>query len=152
MNYTIEKLKDSSIVYMRNIGPYGGPNNFKMMADLKGWISNNNLQKDLASYGIWGMALDNPQQTPPEECRYDLILCISNQDQSNSEVKVRQFKGGNYAVFTIPHTTEEVQQFWADLGKHITQNKLNLRDEPIIERFKEEEGLDKFCDFLIPIQ
>lgn len=152
MNYTIENLNDSYVVYMRNVGPYGGPNNFKLMSNFKVWIANNNLQKELSSYGIWGIALDNPDQTPPEECRYDLVLCTSTQNTFNSEVKVRQFKGGKYAVFNIPHTTEEVQQFWANLGKHITQNNLNLRDEPVIERFKEEEGLDQFCDFLIPIQ
>ncbi len=52
MNYTVENLKDSHIIYMRNTGPYRDSNNFKMMSDFKSWITNNNLQKDLATYGI----------------------------------------------------------------------------------------------------
>ncbi|MGX6971220.1 GyrI-like domain-containing protein [Vagococcus bubulae] len=98
------------------------------------------------------MALDNPQKTLPEKCRYDLILCTAKQNTSHFEVKGRQFKGGKYAVFTIPHTTKEVQQFWSNLDMHINVNKLSLRNQPIIERFKEEKGVDKFCDVLIPIQ
>ena len=152
MDYRIENLKTSSTVYMRHIGSYGGPDNFKMMVDFKTWIANNDLQKDLETYGILGIALDNPQVTPPEECRYDVILCVCNEINTNSKVRRGQFTGGKYAVFTIPHTTEAVQQFWGTLGQTIMENKLNVRDEPIIERFKEEEGQDYFCDFLIPIQ
>lgn len=153
MNYHIEILENNNTVYMRNIGPYGTSENFKMMADLKNWISRHNLQKELEDFGIWGIALDNPQTTPPNNCRYDLLLCTHEGSNFNSdEVKIGIFEGGKYAVFTILHTTKAVQKFWSEIDSHIIKNKLVTRDKPIIERFKEDEGLDKYCQFLIPIQ
>lgn len=154
MNYKIEVLKSSPVVYMRHTGPYGSLENFNMMADFKSWIAKNKLPGKLSEFGIWGIALDNPKETSPEACRYDLVLCVSNQQRftSSTEVKVAQFEGGTYAVFTIPHTTESVQQFWQGLSDIIAQNQLHLLDKPIIERFKEEEGIDNYCEFLLPVK
>lgn len=33
----------------------------------------------------------------------------------------------------------------------IQNNRLNMRQAPIMERYKEEEGEDKVCEFLLPI-
>ncbi len=154
MTYRTEVLKSSRAVYMRHTGPYGSLENFNMMIEFKSWMAKNKLQDDLGTFGILGIALDNPQETSPEACRYDLVLCVSNQQTFNSstEVKTTQFEGGTYAVFTIPHTTESVQQFWQGLSDIIAQNQLHLLDKPIIERFKEEEGIDNYCEFLLPVR
>ncbi|MFB1051261.1 GyrI-like domain-containing protein [Paraliobacillus sp. JSM ZJ581] len=53
---------------------------------------------------------------------------------------------------TVRHTTEAVQQFWNKLTEYIRENDLTLREEPVIERYKEEVGEDKACEFLIPIK
>lgn len=149
MNEKVETLKSSAMVYMRNVGPYGSSDNFKRMIAFKNWIADNDLQKELETNGILGIALDNPANTLPEDCRYDLILCVSNRKKFNSEVTMGQFEGGKYAVFVIPHTKEAVQQFWANLENNSDINKLRVRERPIIERFKEEEGT---CEFLIPVE
>lgn len=151
MDYKIEVLKSSNIIYMRNVGAYGSSANFKMMANFKAWIATNNLQNELETFGIWGIALDNPQETLPEKCRYDVLLCVPNRKKFSLGIKKGVFEGGKYAVFTILHTTEAVQHFWMNIEEHIKNTNLSMRDKPIIERFKEEEGLDKYCEFLVPI-
>ena len=149
MNYKLENLKKSATVYMRNIGSYGSPDNFKMMNDFKNWIAKNDLEKELATNGILGVALDNPEYTNSDECRYDVILCVQNNKKYNSEVKLGQFEDGKYAVFTIPHTKEAVEQLWNNLDNKINQNNLIVREGPIIERFREENGI---CEFLVPVK
>ena len=59
MKYKIEKLDDSSVVYMRMIGTYQSDKNFEMMKTLSiGFrlIIIGNMLK----YGVLGIALDNP--------------------------------------------------------------------------------------------
>jgi len=149
MNYKLETLEQSPTVYMRNVGAYGSQENFKMMVDFKNWIDKNDLKNELIASGVLGVALDNPEYTATEECRYDVILCVPNNKKYISEVKLGQFEGGKYAVFTIPHTKEAVQKFWTNLENNINQNKLNVLEKPIIERFREENGV---CEFLVPIK
>lgn len=149
MNYKLETLKKSATVYMRNVGPYGSPDNFKLMVDFKNWIAKNDLEKKFLANGILGVALDNPEYTVPEKCRYDVILCVPNNEKYTSEVELGQFKGGTYAVFTISHTKEAVQQFWTTLENNVTQNNLTVLGKPIIERFREENGV---CEFLVPVK
>lgn len=152
MNYKIEFLNENKMVYMRNTGAYGSRKNFDMMKDFKSWIAQNDLTKTLLENGIYGIAQDNPEIIPPEKCRYDLVLITDEDFSQDNKVKTGYFRGGKYAVFTVRHTTEAVQQFWKELPEYIRENDLNICEEPIIERYKEEEGEDKICEFLIPIK
>jgi len=152
MNYKIEKLDDYKMVYMRNVGEYGNSKNFQMMKDFKKWIAKNKLENIKDTRGIIGIAQDNPQTTPPEKCRYDLILFTDKDFSENLQINIGYFKGGKYAVFTITHTTEAVYSFWENLNTYILQNDLAVADQPVLERYKEEEGEDKVCEFLIPVE
>ncbi|MEK5296701.1 hypothetical protein NSQ72_05920 [Bacillus sp. FSL R5-0659] len=51
-------------------------------------------------------------------------------------------------MFTVTHTTEKVSLFWRQLPQMIQHNQLNTRQAPIMERYREEEGV---CEFLLPI-
>lgn len=152
MSIKIENLATKKIAFFRNIGPYGSEENFKMMKEFKKWIRSNGLSKHRFKYGVYGVAQDNPEVTPSNECRYDLIIPVDNDTEVKEPAKLGTFKGGKYAVFTITHTTEAVKEFWSHLSTEISKNNLSLREMPIIERYKEEEGEDKYCEFLVPIQ
>lgn len=73
MKYKIEYLENSKTAYMRNIGPYGSIDNFKMMTEFKKWIGRNNIK----SNGVYGVALDSPEMTQSEKCRYDVMIFIT---------------------------------------------------------------------------
>ncbi|NRR75109.1 GyrI-like domain-containing protein [Tetragenococcus halophilus] len=153
MNYQIEILDNYKMVHVRNIGKYGSPENFQMMENLKKWISHNHLEEDKKTEGIIGIAQGNPQLTPVEQCRFDLMLFTDKDFSQDSQVNMGDFEGGKYAVFTVTHTTEAVDSFWKNIGKTISQNHLDIiANAPILERYKEEEGEDKICEFLIPMK
>lgn len=139
------------MVYMRNIGPYGSKKNIEMMKHFKKWINQHQLIDELKKHGIYGVPQDDPARTLPGKCRYDLMI-MTNRDFSNNQmVQTGYFEGGKYAVFTVTHTTEKVNLFWCQLPDYIQNNQLNMRQAPIIERYREEEGEDKVCEFLLPI-
>ncbi|GIN74235.1 SPBc2 prophage-derived putative transcriptional regulator YosT [Bacillus sp. J14TS2] len=152
MSIKIENLAAKKMAFFRNVGPYGSEENFKMMKEFKKWIRANGLSKNWFEYGVYGIAQDNPEVTSPNECRYDVIIPVDNDDEVKEPAMSGNFAGGRYAVFTITHTTEAVKEFWHNLNMEITENNLILRKAPIIERYKEEEGEDKYCEFLVPIQ
>lgn len=70
MNMHMETMPEIAVIYMRRTGPYGGDNR-DLMERLKAWAAKNDL---LESGAIWGVAWDDPAQTPPEHCRYDVCL------------------------------------------------------------------------------
>ncbi|WP_342689600.1 DNA gyrase inhibitor [Bacillus pumilus] len=151
MNCKIEILSNMKMVYMRNIGPYGSKKNIEMMKHFKKWINQHQLIDELKKHGIYGVPQDDPARTLPGKCRYDLMI-MTNRDFSNNQmVQTGYFEGGKYAVFTVTHTTEKVNLFWCQLPDYIQNNQLNMRQAPIIERYREEEGEDKVCEFLLPI-
>lgn len=103
-------------------------------------------------FGIYGVPQDNPEFTPPNECRYDVIIPINDDTEIKSPAMSGEFEGGKYAVFTIKHTAEAAEKFWCNLKHEIVRNNLSVREKPIMERYKEKEGEDKYCEFLVPIQ
>ena len=152
MKQEIETLPMQKVVYMRNVGPYGSKENFEMMMTFKKWIKDNHLENDLNESGILGIPLDDPQNTPPEACRYDLALFVSGAYVSHGLVQERLYTGGTYVIFEVPHTTEAVETFWLTIDKKMKEKQLKLRKSPIIERFKTTIGTEQVCEFLVPIE
>ncbi|KIZ53744.1 DNA gyrase inhibitor [Bacillus safensis] len=150
MNDKIEMLTNKKMVYMRNIGSYGSKENFEMMKRFKKWMKQHHLNDELKEYGIYGVPQDDSGKIPSEKCRYDLMLMTNRDFSKDQMVQTGHFEGGKYAVFTVTHTTEKVNLFWRQLPQMIQSNRLNMRQAPIMERYK-EEGEDKVCEFLLPI-
>ncbi|MHC5269632.1 GyrI-like domain-containing protein [Enterococcus sp. LJL98] len=152
MKYTIETIPTGEIFYLRSVGPYGQEANFQMMATFKKWIKANHLTETLQETGILGIPWDNPQEVPGENCRYDLALFkVAKKEIELKEVKQGLFVGGSYAVFKLPHTRGAVTHFWQTIHQYALDKELQLRDCPIIERFREEVGAQNHCEFLVPI-
>ena len=151
MNYKIEVLADCNVIFVRNQGKYGSNKNYEMQRRFKEWIKENGYWRYVETNGIIGVALDNPKIIDEELCRYDLVIKIDEDVKTNDSINSRSFIGGKYAVFTIPHTIKDVKNFYSKLPNIIDNNHLKVKNEAILERYKEEEGLDNFCEILIPI-
>ena len=54
-------------------------------------------------------------------------------------------------LFLHYHIQQDVKDFYSNLPNIIDNNNLRVKNEPILERYKEEEGKDKYCEVLIPI-
>jgi DNA gyrase inhibitor GyrI len=140
-----ENLQNVRIAYMRNVGEYG-PKNRALMETFKAFMYENDLFDD--DTVILGIALDNPTQTPAEECRYDVGLIVSGKTIEGLEI--RQIDDGDYAVFEARHTAEDVQKFWNDLPGLAEKLEIDF-EKPIIERCAMKKIKKHLCEFLLPL-
>ena len=149
MNFIIEQFPEQPVLYMRRIGAYG-VENYELMAKMKKWADMRGLFKGSIIYGI---ARDNPANTPPEQCRYDVCLVASVDFPADESVQRSEIPGGKYAVFTIPHTAEAVQEFWAYGIQKLQEAGLQLdMSKPILERYQYSVVEVGKCEFCVPIK
>lgn len=112
MNMKIDTLPNYRIAYVRQVGPYG-PHNVKVMEKLKRLVKKKGLfTKDSI---ILSIARDNPEETAPENCRYDAGIVISSKYYVDDDFSEDQLVGGQYAIYKVKHTAEEIQKAWATI-------------------------------------
>ncbi len=121
-----------------------------MKKHLKRW-GENHYWSYVEKYGVLEVDLDDPQTVIPKHCRYDVMLRIDD-IVKDENINFRKFHGGKCAVFSIPHTEEAVSKFFRDLNNILDKTQLHMINHPIIERYKEGERINNFCDMLIPIE
>ncbi|MCB2309140.1 GyrI-like domain-containing protein [Clostridium estertheticum] len=150
MNIEIEKTSFYRIAYIRQVGSYG-QNNIKVMEKLKKWAKSTGLLNEQSI--ILGIAHDNPKIVEPKNCRYDTGLVISNDYCiSDDYISDGSIPGGEYAVFKIRHTTEEVQKAWLAIFPELFKKGYQLDEaRPILERYKTEMVRKHFCEICVPI-
>lgn len=149
MTITIEYLPESRIAYFRNVGEYGEKQNKQLMESFKKWADSHGVLNESI---ILGIPQDNPANTPPEQCRYDVCVVISNDFQVTEPAQVGLFPGGKYAVFKLDHTKEAITEFWGTIFSEIEKNKLLIREQPIVERYTSQMIDHHLCEILVPIE
>ncbi|BAB07728.1 BH4009 [Halalkalibacterium halodurans C-125] len=61
---------------------------------------------------ILGISQDPPETTPPEKCRYDACIVISDEQPLDGSVREGILPAGLYAVYKVKHTAEAMEQAW----------------------------------------
>ncbi|AEY66173.1 GyrI-like domain-containing protein [Clostridium sp. BNL1100] len=150
MNMNIETIPLCSIAYIRQIGAYGAEN-IRTMEQLKQWAVANNLMNNKTV--IFGIAHDNPQITPPENCRYDACILLADKHfPAEGNLKHGELSGGKYAVFIVKHTAKAVEQAWGDIFPSLFENGfLYDATRPILERYAAEKVEQHLCEICVPI-
>jgi len=147
-NMTVEHLPTYRIAYIRQVGPYG-PANAQAMEKLKVWAMERNLLTTSAI--LFGIPQDNPATTPPENCRYDACIVISEDDEIGGSINESELAGGTYVICNIKHTAEEVQKAWAEVLPYIQSKGYQIDNKPVIERYTGEMITHHLCEICIPI-
>lgn len=150
MEMYIENIPSFPIAYIRRAGIYG-PENIKIMEQLKHWAKHNNLMDDKAV--ILGITHDNPQITPSENCRYDAgIILYDSSFTCDSSVQFGKTSGGKHAVFIIEHTATAMEQAWAKIFPVLSESCLFLDySRPILERYATRQIEQHLCEICVPI-
>ncbi|MBY9080807.1 GyrI-like domain-containing protein [Paenibacillus sp. HN-1] len=154
MNLKVEPLPPCRIAYVRQTGPYGSANAVAM-EKVKEWARGQQLLDGSAV--LFGIPQDNPQTTPPEQCRYDACIVIPEDyaiadSAGDASIHEDHFSGGKYAVCVISHTAEAIGQAWTEIFKSLHTSGLQLDyNKPIIERYKGELLEDGWCEICVPV-
>ena len=149
MSVRIEVIPNYRVAYVRQVGPYG-PSNMQAMKQLKEWAEGQNLLTD--SSILLGIAQDNPETTPPDNCRYDACIVIPHDYLLDRSMNEAELSGGTYAVFTIKHTAEHIQQAWIDIFPAIQSSGYQMDNRPIIERYMGNMVVNEYCDLCVPVK
>ena len=147
MDIRIEYLPMQSIVYMRRIGAYG-IENFALMKRMKQWVQQKELWNERTV--IYGIAHDD-ETTPPEQCRYDVCLAVPSAFQVDSSVQKGELPAGEYAIFTIEHTSEAVQNFWNTFYGEVSKLEKQFGTaRPLLELYANVKINAGYCEFCVP--
>lgn len=151
MEIRIENRPTSSIAFIRKIGPYGS-HNVEAMESLKEWARSEHLLNEDSI--IVGIPRDNPEQTMPENCRYDTCLLLDQSKNTvNADIQFTELPGGKYAILTIPHTAAAIQKAWQTLFSTIAVQRLKFdADRPIFEEYRIKLVMNHKCEICIPIK
>ncbi|MBD3108916.1 GyrI-like domain-containing protein [Bacillus sp. AGMB 02131] len=148
MNMRVEKMPKCRIAYVRQVGPYG-EGNVQAMEKIKKWAREKQLMADGV---ILGIALDNPETTAPENCRYDACVVIPYNFAADDSFCEAELAGGEYAVCKVKHTSQDIQRAWAEIFPALNAIGYQIADRPIIERYKEEMVTNGYCELCVPVK
>ena len=143
----VEEFKDIKIAYMRRTGKYDAGNK-QLMEKLKKNLKNTDLLQDNTT--ILGIALDNPLLTPENEQRYDVGMIMTGMEK-HCDLSIRSIDNGRYAVFEVPHTENDVSDFWKNI-EILTSDLPVDNTKPIIERYSVSKISLHLCEFCIPLK
>lgn len=147
----IRYLTKTTIIHMRQIGPYGQKNQ-QLMTDFKNILASQQLMT--IDSILLGIPLDDPQLTLPVNCRYDVGLIVPTTFDLSplpEIIQKRTLASGNYASFQVPHTPEGLMAIWADFPTKLKNEGLILDlSRPIIERYASQLILQHQCELLVP--
>lgn len=150
MEANLELIPASRIVFMRQTGPYG-PDNINLMEKFKQWAKQEGFFNDSAV--LYAIAQDNPQNTPADNCRYDVCLVVSPEiNLRESEVMEACLPAGKYLVFTLDHTAEAVQNTWGAIFPETTaQGYQPDPSRPVLERYRVNFVNRHLCEICVPV-
>lgn len=149
MNIKVETLPKYRVAYVRQVGPYGS-GNIQAMEKLKEWAKERNLLAESAI--IFGISQDNPETTPPENCRYDACIVISDDYQIDRSICESELSGGKYVICKVKHTAEDIRRAWAGIFPTIQQSGYQIDNKPIFERYTGDMINNDFCEIGVPVK
>ncbi|USG66123.1 GyrI-like domain-containing protein [Brevibacillus ruminantium] len=147
MDIRVETLPNYRLAYVRQIGPYG-PANVQAMEKLKSWAMGKGLLTESAI--LFGIPQDNPQATLPEKCRYDACIAITKDYQIDDLVCESELYGGDYVIFKIKHTAEDIQRAWAEMFPALHSMGYHIDNKPILEKYTGDMVNNDFCEICVP--
>lgn len=148
MKFKVETLPKYRVAYMRHVGPYG-PTNIQVMEKLKKWAREQNL---LGSATLLAIPQDNPETTPPENCRFDACIVISEDFQLDDLIREQELSGGKYLIHEVKHTAEDIQKAYADIFSTLQDNGYQIDNKPIFERYVDDIVNNPYCEICVPIK
>lgn len=155
-NVYLEQIQPARMAYVRQTGPYG-PSNIQTMEKLKRWADQNKLLNEDAV--LFGIPQDHPAAVLPQLCRYDACIVIEDHfhldkdisKDTGFEINVGRFPGGNYLIFTVPHTAEGIQNAWNDMIPRLQAEGYRMDNKPVIERYRPQLLNQHLCELCVPV-
>jgi AraC family transcriptional regulator len=159
LDVAAKDLPAYNLAYVRTVGAYGNPEvisaafeNVCAWAEEKGLIGDGTV--------VIGVSLDDPENVPMEECRYDAAITVPEDTEGEGDVGVYELPAGRYAVHTAggsyENITEELEKVYGDLMAWWPTSGYEFDQRPWLELYygtEEDYEAGKYViDICIPIK
>jgi AraC family transcriptional regulator len=150
----IKTIKAKRMIYAQALGAYDESTS-------KAWEQVCNYAKQKHLFGFRtefiGISFDDPTVTDTEKLRYNACLTVSKEVKPEAEIGVMEIPEGKYAIFTHKGPYEELNSSYNYIfGQWLSENKVNLRDEPCLENYLNSPDKTKpeklLTEIMVPIE
>jgi AraC family transcriptional regulator len=141
------------VAYLRLTGPYGPAISAFWMHTVAPWMT---------QHGLWGatrfgVSLDDPQITAPDQCRYDACVEVPTDFVPTGGALLTTLPGGRYAVLTYDGPLASIGTAWDSIMRDwLPQSGMQLDGRPMFERYPVDGRYDPVtgmiqCEICIPV-
>ncbi|PJG58692.1 AraC family transcriptional regulator [Aeromonas cavernicola] len=138
----IERMAPRTLAYIRVTGPYG--KDYQTVCD--------RLEQWATTQGLVGVEFifiyhDNPETTPPPQCRTDICVTVPTDAKGSGGVSIQQFVGGRYGSsrFTVTDPAQ-YPQLWRQHISDVIHAGYSLLQAPCFEHYHRYDPLTQVAD------
>ncbi len=133
MNIEIKELLGYTVAYTRTIGAYNKRN----------YETGFNKLADWAERKIITIYCDDPESTPPAQCRLDTYITIPENTrlEDNSKIQIQNFPRWKYAVCNCELTATEFAPAWQEAFSWLSKNDFNCYKRPHFEAYHNDQKI-----------
>lgn len=77
---------------------------------------------------------------------------ITKDDIIDDLVCESELYGGEYVIFKIKHTAEDIQAAWAEIFPTLHKMGFHIDNKPILEKYTGNMANNDFCEICVPIK
>lgn len=154
MDVRVIDLPAVRVAYQRLIGPYGPAIGSFWRGTIAPWMQSHGLSGETC----YGVGYDDPSVTPPDKCRYDACVAVSDNFQTGGQADIQTLPGGRYAVASFKGQPMAIADAWMRLTREwLPSSGLQCDDRPCFEMFSAATGMNPqtgefSCDICIPVR
>jgi AraC family transcriptional regulator len=115
----VKKTKPMRIAFMEHKGDYGQVPFDQYFTKLFSWAKANKAKPGFKTMGIY---FDNPDKTPPQECRCEVALPIYGDPPSGEEVKVKELDGMEVVSTKVAAPADDYPRIYHLIGDWMDRN------------------------------
>ncbi|MBJ7313548.1 GyrI-like domain-containing protein [Rugamonas sp. CCM 8940] len=139
MDVKVIDLPAVSVAYLRYKGPPGAAIGDFWLEVFSPWQQAAGLQ----GRTTYGVGVDDPATTAPEEYRYDTCVEIEPGYRPQAPARLAELPGGRFAVASFSGTGEQIPAAWGEFfGQWLPASGLQMDARPCFERYPADYAMD----------
>jgi AraC family transcriptional regulator len=153
MNVKLVDREAVSVAYLRRTGAYGPGISQFWKKQVAPWMEANNF----FGRDRFGISLDDPSVTRPENCRYDACVASPENEVLAGDPGRRVIPGGKYASLAYEGTGADIGAAWDSLLRDwLPRSGLQLDARPFFEHYPTDGRYDPrtgafTCNICVPV-
>lgn len=153
MDAQVKQMPDFHVAYVRQNGAYGAETCQKAFGELMQWAG---TQEPSTLGAVLAVYWDNPEATPPDQCRTDACIGVPPGTVVEAPVALQTVGGGPHLVCHFEIPTEGFAQAWQEADGHLQASPYECDQKPWYELYHNDASTHPegkwLVDICIPIK